>query len=199
MPRLTRQEVELLRFLRLMNRQLIVCFMLLLLSMTTLAACMRAVKPSVFEPGWMTYDTTKKQVRFELIAAWNANNNGYNYNGYYQGDAVLIVPENWQVSITLINWDGNAPHSIIVTNPFTEDNIPDELTGEFSILKRAYTDSVYANESVSIKFIAKVGDYWLFCGEKGHGINGQWIKLKVDTRVRTPVIAIKTGLIDVRR
>jgi|GEM_PF-6178882 len=43
----------------------------------------------------------------------------------------------------------NAPHSIVITEPYTDD-IPDELTGEFTVLHRAYTDLVYANKSAEI-------------------------------------------------
>lgn len=104
------------------------------------------IKPGVIEPGWMTYDIANKRVHFELTAARSANNNGYNFNGYFQGDATIKVPANWQVSMTLINWDAYAPHSVLVTEPYLDD-IPGELAREFSILNRAYNDYVFASES----------------------------------------------------
>ncbi len=190
-------EVERLQFLQLKNKKSITKS-IAIISLLTLSACAQLVKPRIFEPSWMSYDEQKQQVSFQLVATWSANNNGYNYNGYYQDDITIQVPTDWLVSITLINRDGNAPHSIVLTEPYTDD-IPDELTGEFAVLSRAYTDAVYANESTSMKFKAKAGDYWLFCGVKDHGINGMWIKFKTDINIKTPFIEIKKNLIEIRR
>lgn len=139
----------------------------------------------------MHYNLANKQVHFDLDAAWNANNNGYNYNGYYQDDMTLRVPTGWKISITLTNLDANAPHSIVLTEVFATDDIPDELTGEFAIIKRAYTDSLFANESDTIHFQAKKGHYWLFCGVKRHGIDGMWLPLNIEANLQTPVIDFK--------
>ncbi|NOQ64242.1 MAG: hypothetical protein GQ582_07000 [Methyloprofundus sp.] len=147
-------------------------------------------------PDWMSYDIEKKQVSYQLIAAKNANNNGYNYNGYYQGNITLIVPSEWLVNISLNNGDANAVHDIILTEPFADDDMPDELTGEFAALKRAYISPLYANETDSLKFIAKQGAYWLFCGVKVHGINGMWIKLTVQDNIHKPSIKINSALIN---
>jgi len=160
---------------------------------STTSSCSSLIKPNVFEPSWISYNKEKKQVNIELVAAWNANNNGYNFNGYFQDDITITVPADWLVNMTLINLDGNAPHSIVITEPYTDD-IPDELTGEFAVLHRAYTDSIYANESAEMKFKAKAGDYWLFCGVKGHGINGMWSMFKVDKNISNPFVKIlQTG------
>ncbi len=139
----------------------------------------------------MHYDMNTKQVHFDLDAAWNANNNGYNYNGYYQDDMTLRVPAGWKVSITLTNLDAHAPHSIVLTEVFATDDIPDELTGEFSSIKRAYTDSLFANESDTMHFQAKEGRYWLFCGVKRHGIDGMWLPLNIESNLQIPVIDFK--------
>ena len=139
-------------------------------------------------PHWVTYDRSKKQVSFKLVAAENANNNGLNYNGYYQGNLTLKVPVDWQVNITLTNRDANATHDVIVTKPFEIENIPDELTGESSTIRRAYVSPLFSNETESLKFTAKIGKYWLFCGVKGHGMDGMWIKLVVDATIPTPMI-----------
>ena len=164
--------------------------LLFFIIMLALSACSLVVKPSKFEPSWMTYNQAKKQVNFDIVSAWNANNNGYNFNGYYQGAIELKVPADWQVRITMTNLDANAPHSMILTDPFSEDDIPDELVGEFAIFNRAYIDTVFANESSIMQFKAKAGDYWLFCGIKGHGVNGMWIKLKADPDIKMPMVDV---------
>jgi len=191
------QEVERLPFLQLNKKCFKYTLFVFLLVINN--ACTQIIKPSIFEPSWMTYDEEKKQVYFELVAAWNANNNGYNFNGYFQDDVTITVPTDWSVGMTLINRDGTAPHSVLVTEPYMSDDIPDELTGEFAVLARAYTDEVYANESLSMRFKAKTGDYWLFCGVKRHAINGMWIKFNVDKNIDIPYIKIKKELENIRR
>jgi len=191
-----RPVVEQLRFLAL-NNQRIFSYFLLPFLLATISACSSPIKPSVFEPSWMSYDKQKQQVNIELVAAWNANNNGYNFNGYFLDDITITVPAGWLVNMTLINLDANAAHSILITEPYTDD-IPDELTGEFAVLHRAYTDSVYANESAEMKFKAKAGDYWIFCGVKGHAINGMWVKFKADKNINTPFIKIQQTANEIR-
>lgn len=190
-------EVELLRFLHLKNRRFF-SLVFFILIYATINACTSLFKTNPVEPNWMSYDEENKSVHFELVAAWNSNNNGYNYNGYFKGDVTIKVPADWLVSMTFINLDGSAPHSILVTNPYTTDDIPDELTGEFAVLSRAYTDSIFANETTTMKFKAKKGHYWLFCGDKGHGINDMWIKFTADTNIKTPFIETEDVHGDVR-
>jgi len=180
-----------------MNNRILVYFLLCFFISTS--ACTQLTKPNVFEPSWMSYDAAKKQVHFELVAAWSANNNGYNFNGYIEDELSINVPPDWDVTMTLINLDGNAPHSIVMTEPYTDDDMPDELTGEFAIFERAYTDEAYANESMTMSFKPTVGDYWVFCGVKSHGVNGMWVKFTVDAKINTPMIEIKENLIGIRR
>lgn len=156
-----------------------------------LSASLNAPKADVLIPEWLSYDSAKKQAHFKLIAAKNANNNGYNYNGYYQGNISLKVPVDWLIRISLTNWDANSTHDIILTRPFVNDDIPDELTGQFSTIKRAYITPLFANESDTLSFISKAGQYWLFCGVKGHGIDGMWIKLEADNKLQSPIIKTK--------
>lgn len=147
----------------------------------------------------MSYDKANKTLNLELVGAWNANNNGFNFNGYFQDSLTINAPADWLVNVLLINIDGNAPHSIVVTEPYTAETIPDQLTGEFAVLNRAFTDSIYANERTQMKFRTKAGDYWFFCGDKGHAINGMWVKFKVDKNIELPFIEIKNQLQNIRR
>ncbi len=161
---------------------------ILLGTLIALSACTKTATPNLYEENFMHYDTSSKQVHFELIAAKNANNNGYNYNGYYQNAVTLKVPAGWIISITFINRDANAPHSIVLTPAFSQNDIPDEQTGEFAIINRAYTEVLHANEQETISFPAKEGRYWLFCGVKRHGIDGMWIPLTVERDLQIPAL-----------
>jgi len=174
-------------------------YVLLILSHLLLSACSYVIKPNIFEPSWMSYDKTNKKLNLELVAAWSANNNGFNFNGYFQDSLTIHVPADWLVNVLLINLDGNAPHSIVVTEPYTAETIPEQLTGEFAVLNRAFTDSIFANERTQMTFKTKTGDYWFFCGDKGQGINGMWVKFNVDKNIELPFIEIKNQLQNIRR
>jgi len=156
--------------------------LLIVILFFNLSACTYLVRAS--QDNGMTYSLTEKSVHFKLIAAKNANNNGYNYNGYYQGNVDLQVPVAWKVSITLVNQDANTVHSVILTEPFLLDDMADE----FAAISRAYTDPVFSGEQETLQFTAKEGKYWLFCGIKGHGINGMWIKFSVLKNLKIPLI-----------
>ncbi len=180
-----------------LNRKAILRLCLLLLWMS-LNACSVANNKANFEPSWMQYDQDKKQAHFELISAWNAKNNGYNFNGFYQDEIIISVPADWLINIKLINYDANAPHSIVVSEPYSQEDIPDELSGEFAVIKRAYTDELYANESAEMRFKAIAGQYWLFCGVKNHGIDNMWLRFNVEKNISVPRLKILSPTTDYR-
>lgn len=141
-------------------------------------------------PDWLSYSVAKKQVKFDLIATENANNNGFNYNGYYGGNITLNVPVGWQVEISLTNRDATSTHDVILTESFENVKIPEYLTGESASIKRAYITPLFANETEHLNFIAKAGQYWLFCGVKGHGIEGMQIKFESHKNTQIPSVTI---------
>ena len=77
-------------------------------------------------PSWMTADKTKKQVIFNLKAAYNGNNGSWNYNGFYNGSVELVVPEEWNVNIKFHNPDGNYRHSVAIIKSFDINAVPEE-------------------------------------------------------------------------
>ena len=90
-------------------------------------------------PSWMTADKIKKQVIFNLKAAYNGNNGSWNYNGFYNGSVELVVPEEWNVNIKFHNPDGNYRHSVAIIKSFDINAVPQEAGAELVAVARAYS------------------------------------------------------------
>jgi len=166
-------------------------YFIVLLSFLSLQACTPYSLFKNTNPTWMEIDSSEKRVKFNLVAAWDGSNNGFNYNGYYAGNLTLKVPDGWKVDVEFINRDASAAHNIIVTKPYVENNIPEYVGSEDAVLRRAYTEDLYVGEQETMHFIAKAGLYWFFCGINGHGINDMWINFEVSKTLSKPEIEIK--------
>ena len=140
------------------------------------------------EPSWMVVDSGNKLVTFTLTSAYNGNNGSWNYNGFYNGSANLVVPQGWNVNLKFVNPDGNYRHSIAGIKMWDGDNVPQEADDALVAIARAYSLSpaqgcLSCNEDV--KFKAKnrddytIGEYSLFCGVPGHGGSGMWLGFSV--------------------
>ena len=146
-------------------------------------------------PSWMVTDNEKKQVTFNLKAAYNGNNGSWNYNGFYNGSAEIIVPEGWNVNIKFHNPDGNYRHSVAIIKSFDIDAVPEEAGAELVAVARAYSigpEHGCLSCKEDIKFKAKnradytIGKYALFCGVPGHGAVGMWIGFSVKQDIELP-------------
>ena len=51
----------------------------------------------------MVVDAGNKLVTFTLTSAYNGNNGSWNYNGFYNGSANLVVPQGWNVNLKFVN------------------------------------------------------------------------------------------------
>ena len=148
-------------------------------------------------PSWMVIDNENKSVTFTLTSAYNGNNGSWNYNGFYNGSANLVVPQGWNVNLKFHNPDGNYRHSVAVIKMFDSNNIPQEADGQLVAIARAYSLSP-ENGCLSckedVKFKAKnrddytVGKYSVFCGVPGHGATGMWLGFSVNDGINSPYV-----------
>jgi len=162
---------------------------LFLLSLIVVQGCMKPIANK--QPAWMQFDSQKKTVKFDLVSGDDGRNNGFNYNGYYAGNVTLKVPDGWNVEVMLTNRDGSAPHNIIVTYPYLKQKIPEYVGSEAAVLRRAYTEDAFVGQQESMRFVAKTGEYWFFCGISGHGINDMWINFEVNPSLISPEVETK--------
>ncbi len=153
-----------------------------------LSACTQHIDTINHSLSWMRIDSPTKSVSFDLVSGWDGSNNAYNFNGYSAGGLTLKVPDGWNVTVNLTNRDSNVPHNIIVTYPHSLTEIPDFQNSNSAVIKRAYTEDVYVGEHDTMRFVAKEGEYWFFCGVSGHGINDMWINFEVNKSFSIPEV-----------
>lgn len=136
---------------------------------------------------FMSYDAAAKRVNLEIIAAFNSQQGGFNFNGGSNGAHTITVPAGWQVQMHVKNVDA-IPHSaIIIADQRPLPNAPDTPA-----IPRAYTSHV--NDGLQpqtgaddLSFRAsKPGSYLIYCGVPGHGPSGMFIKFVVSESATVP-------------
>jgi sulfocyanin len=136
--------------------------------------------------GPVSYDPATNTVTFALEAGAPGTAGPFNFNGYTNGAATLVVPPKSTVVMNFVNHDG-TPHSAEVI----ADAEPMPNMGGEPAIPRAYTRN--ATEGIAqggtdvMRFTApETGTFRIFCGVPGHGISGMWIRMKVDPSAKTP-------------
>ena len=152
----------------------------------------------------MVVDSSNKLVTFTLTSAYNGNNGSWNYNGFYNGSANLVVPQGWNVNLKFVNPDGNYRHSVAVIKMWDGD-VPQEADASLVAIARAYSLSP-AQGCLSckedVKFKAKnrddytIGKYSAFCGVPGHGGSGMWLGFSVIDGIDAPFVMFNKSAMD---
>lgn len=128
-------------------------------------------------------------VKITLVAVFTDANYGMNFNGYAKGGAVYTIPKGWTVEVTYIN-PSPIPHSAIIIERadtkklqvaapyFKGGAIPNHLQG------LAYNKATFS-------FVAdEAGEFALACGFPAHAMNGHWIALDVDEKIKVPTLKL---------
>ena len=152
----------------------------------------------------MVVDSDNQLVTFTLTSAYNGNNGSWNYNGFYNGSANLVVPQGWNVNLKFVNPDGNYRHSVAVIKMWDGD-VPQEADEQLVAIARAYSLSP-AQGCLSckedVKFKAKnrddytIGKYSAFCGVPGHGGSGMWLEFSVIDGIDAPFVMFNKSAMD---
>ncbi len=143
-------------------------------------------------PTWLKWDSAKKRVEMVIRAGYNGSNGSWNFNGYYEGGATVVVPNDVTVSFRFENWDGYVPHSVLVTKPYTEEEMPDIAGRDHVAVVRAYTRSPdigckSCTETVRFK-TKKAGKVYFLCGVVGHAHAGMWIGFEISEDAEEPYV-----------
>jgi sulfocyanin len=134
----------------------------------------------------LSYDPAKKTVTFSLEAGAPGAVGPFNFNGYNNGAATLVVPADCIVVINFVNQDG-TPHSA--------DLVPDKdpmpsMGGDPAIpgaSTKDVTQGLPQGQKDVIRFTAPPsGSFRIICGVPGHAQSGMWIRLKVDPASKSP-------------
>jgi hypothetical protein len=118
-----------------------------------------------------------------LVAGYDGENNGFNFDGYGRGELLLSVPRGWRVRVTCTN-RGALDHSCaIVPGPMT-------VTPSF---RGAATPILPPGSTTKFSFVAsRVGTYRIACLVSGHEEARMYDVLEV-TRGGKPRITARPG------
>jgi hypothetical protein len=154
-----------------------------------------------FVPSWISADPAAQTVTMRFVAAYNGNNGGWNFNGYYDGSLNLVVPAGWRVIIEFETRDAQVPHSLVVTKPYAEDEFPEKAGAAEAAIRRAFAKSPDrgmrppGNDRVRFK-AGEPAKYYFFCGVVSHGRTGMWLRFEVSGDAAAPYAVLDPSRID---
>ncbi|HKK27069.1 MAG TPA: sulfocyanin-like copper-binding protein [Gemmatimonadota bacterium] len=123
----------------------------------------------------------------DITAGESQNNNGWNYNGYYNGDAAIVVPEGYKVTINFHNKDQANPHSLAISEDtppfpatFSEANLA--FDGAETPGSMQMNTATQPGKSDTVTFTAsEAGKYTVLCHVPAHATTGMWIHFNVSS------------------
>ena len=139
---------------------------------------------------WASYNAATKTVTFTLEAGAPGSSGPFNFDGYTNGAATLVVPPGSTVVMNFVNQDG-TPHSA----ELIADKDPMPNMGVDPAIPAAYTKDLTQGLPQGGKDVLRFtapssGTYRIFCGVPGHGLSGMWIRLKVDPSAKAPGLVV---------
>jgi len=136
-------------------------------------------------PDWMTVDEANQTVEITLIAGETDANNSWNYNGYHSGNATIVVPQGYEVTLTMENNDQVNPHSVGIDSqiggyPPTYSEVSPVFEGAVTSGATKMASATQPGESETITFTAsEAGEYAAVCYVPAHAAQGMWIGFDV--------------------
>lgn len=136
-------------------------------------------------PEWMQVDQANQTVTLDIVAGSSNANNSWNYNGYHSGNATIVVPEGFEITINFENADQVNPHSLGIDTRV--GNYPavfqqTQLAFEGAVTEGAteMAAATQPGQSETITFTAaKAGEYAMVCYVPAHANQGMWILFNV--------------------
>ena len=134
----------------------------------------------------LSYDAATKTVTFSLEAGAPGTAGPFNFDGYTNGAATLVVPPSSTVVMNFVNLDG-TPHSAEII----PDTDPMPTMGGDPAIPAAYTEDLTQGIPQGGKDVMRFtapasGSFRIFCGVPGHAASGMWIRFKVDPAAKSP-------------
>jgi PQQ-dependent dehydrogenase (methanol/ethanol family) len=145
---------------------------------------------------WMYVDTTHQVVAIKLTAAATSANNGFNFDGYYNGQANFIVPLGWIVDWVFVNHSA-IPHSaaLVISNsvpPKLANAAPGIFGGALAPVETPLAQSGVAQGiEQDVNYNATVaGNFVLACLVPGHLQSGMWDHYTVTASATMPSVQV---------
>ena len=88
------------------------------------------------DPGrFLAVDARRRAVSLTLVAGYDRENQGYNFDGYGRGELLVTVPLGWHVRVSCVNRGGMRHSCAVVPGPMTATaafrgaSVPDPVQG----------------------------------------------------------------------
>lgn len=150
------------------------------------AAAPSAVPAAPASVDWITVDEGAGTVVIDLVAGSTDSNNRWNFNGYANGDATVVVPEGYTVTLNFENLDPVNYHSVGVLEraasyPAIFDQAVPVFDGAMTTNATSMTEATAPGGGTeTISFTASAaGEYALVCPVPAHAVTGMWIGFEV--------------------
>lgn len=135
---------------------------------------------------WIAVDEGARTVVIDLVAGSTDSNNRWNFNGYANGDATVVVPEGYTVTLNFENLDPVNYHSVGVLEraasyPAIFDQAVPVFDGAMTTNATSMTEATAPGGGTeTISFTASAaGEYALVCPVPAHAVTGMWIGFEV--------------------
>jgi uncharacterized cupredoxin-like copper-binding protein len=136
-------------------------------------------------PSWMQVDNAARTVTIQLTAGSTADNNRWNYNGYFGGRGGITVPTGYTVTVNFVNQDPAMAHSAVLMAPMA--TYPNSFTDATPVFEGAstsnplsMTDATMPGETEDVTFVAGApGEYAIVCVVVGHAATGMVLDFTV--------------------
>lgn len=143
----------------------------------------------ITEADFLRLGSKPKTVELIVVAVWNDENYGMNFNGFAKGNALYTIPMGWTVEVTYIN-PSPIPHSLLVIEKDATKKIQvAEPYFKGAAVEKHIVGAPFAKQTFS--FVAdEAGEYALACGFPGHSAGGHWIGLDIDDKAAAPTLKL---------
>ena len=143
-----------------------------------------AVALAATVPTWIQTRSQAQLVIITLDAGLGDNNEGLNFNGYFNGDHRIVVPLGWTVIVRMKNADARVPHSALVTRVYRREEMPERLSASDAVFPGAATPVPFTGTAAGgyaeFSFVAnKASQYFVACGVLTHLQIGMFLRLDV--------------------
>lgn len=136
-------------------------------------------------PDWFHVDDANRTVHMTITAGLTADKNYWNFNGGFDGNMTITVPEGYTVVVDLVNNDPAMAHSLGISTVTSNFGIVDPtpaFEGAITPNPTSMTESTMPGQNASITFVAATaGNYSMVCYVPGHAAAGMWIHFNVST------------------
>ena len=132
------------------------------------------------------YCSKAHTVTIDIVAGQTDANNHWNFNGHSKGDATIVVPEGYTVTVNFRNDDPANVHSLAVIEhsgsfPAMFNEVSPVFAGAATSNATSMTEATAAGGGTeTITFTADAaGEYAMACLIPAHAVTGMWMGFDV--------------------